>query len=74
MMDFMTGGGLSSVLAPKLEVGREALLDAIKARDTKRATRIVKRVGGGGAGAGAGAGTTRRMGSSGSGSQTMQEV
>lgn len=44
MMDFMTGGSLSSVLAPKLEVGQEALYDALRARDSMRATRIVKRV------------------------------
>ncbi|CAN0048572.1 unnamed protein product, partial [Ectocarpus fasciculatus] len=35
---------LSNVLAPKLEVGQEALFDALRARDTKRATRIIKRV------------------------------
>lgn len=35
---------IASVLAPKLEVGQEALRDALRARDAKRATRIVKRV------------------------------
>ncbi|CBN78313.1 conserved unknown protein [Ectocarpus siliculosus] len=35
---------LSNVLAPKLEVGQEALFDALRARDSKRATRIIKRV------------------------------
>lgn len=44
MMDFMTGGSLSNVLAPKLEIGQEALYDALRARDVKRATRIIKRV------------------------------
>lgn len=44
MMDFITGGSLSNALAPKLEVGQEALYDALRSRDTKRATRIIKRV------------------------------
>eukprot|EP00903_Cladosiphon_okamuranus_P008628 g8274.t1 len=35
---------IASVLAPKLEVGQAALYDALRARDAKRATRIVKRV------------------------------
>lgn len=44
MMDFITGGSLSNALAPRLEVGQEALYDALRTRDTKRATRIIKRV------------------------------
>lgn len=35
---------IANALAPKLEVGQEALNDALRARDVKRATRIVKRV------------------------------
>lgn len=35
---------IANVLAPKLEVGQVALHDALRARDAKRATRIVKRV------------------------------
>lgn len=35
---------IASVLAPKLEVGQVALYDALRARDAKRATKIVKRV------------------------------
>lgn len=35
---------IASVLAPKVEVGQFALFDALRARDVKRATRIVKRV------------------------------
>ncbi|CAM9130053.1 unnamed protein product [Scytosiphon promiscuus] len=69
MMDFMTGGSLSNVLAPKLEVGQEALYDALRARDTRRATRIIKRVssreGGTRRGGGGGAGGTLSRGSSG---------
>lgn len=35
---------IANVLAPKLEVGQYALYDALRAKDSKRATRIVKRV------------------------------
>ena len=44
MMDFMTGGSLSDALAPKLQVGQEALYDSLRARDGKRAVKIIKRV------------------------------
>lgn len=44
MMEFITGGSLSNALAPRLEVGQEALYDALRTRDAKRATRIIKRV------------------------------
>lgn len=68
MMDFMTGGSLSSVLAPKLEVGQEALYDALRARDTRRATRIVKRV------AAANARREAGHGGSGGGERVQREV
>lgn len=48
MMDFITGGSRSNVLAPRLEVGQEALYDALRTLDTKRAARIIKRVASGG--------------------------
>lgn len=44
MMDFLTSGSIASALAPKVEVGQEALYDALRARDETRALRIIKRV------------------------------
>lgn len=44
MMDFFTSGSIASALAPKVEVGQEALYDALRARDETRALRIIKRV------------------------------
>lgn len=44
MMDFLTSGPIASALAPKVEVGQEALYDALRARDETRALRIIKRV------------------------------
>lgn len=39
MMDYAL-----NALAPKLEVGQEALFDALRCQDSKRATRIIQRV------------------------------
>lgn len=39
MMDYAL-----NALAPKLEVGQEALYDALRSRDSKRAARIIERV------------------------------
>lgn len=44
MMDFITGGGLANALAPRLEVGQEALHDALRSRDSRRAVRIIEKV------------------------------
>lgn len=59
MMNFFTNGSLVNTLAPRLEVGQEALYDALRSRDSKRATRIIKRIAQGeqgGAGSRGGAG------------------
>ncbi|CAM9251989.1 unnamed protein product, partial [Hapterophycus canaliculatus] len=72
----MTGGSLSNVLAPKLEVGQEALYDALRARDTRRATRIIKRVSSkdGSSRRSGGAGGTSSRSSSSSSNQNVQEA
>lgn len=71
MMGFMSGGNsLLDALAPKLEVGQQALYDALKTRDASRAKRIIKRV----AGSRGGGGNERRTAAGGSGGPKVEEV
>lgn len=42
MMEFLDRAGLSNTLAPRVEVGQEALYEALWSRNSKRALRIIE--------------------------------
>lgn len=57
MMNFIARAGLADTLAPRPEGGKDALYDALRSKDSKRAIKIIERA----ASMSGGRGSSRRL-------------